>query len=163
MNRQLTVRLTLNQRPITRTAPAHLTLLHWLRDHAGAVDVKYGCGEGVCGACTVLLDGVPVSSCLMLAAQAQDSQVTTLTGLSGDPGWFSNLQEAFARTGAAQCGFCTPGMLLTASQAIRQGKALSRETIRQLLHGNLCRCTGYQAIIDAVEQAAMATTGQPHQ
>ena len=144
-----TLTLTVNGRPVTHTAPAHLTLLRWLRA-AGAFEVKYGCGEGVCGTCTVLLDGVSVSSCSVLAVQAEGSEVTTARGLAPD----HPLRDAFAEHGAAQCGFCTPGMLLAAAELIAAVEATSRAAIREALHGNLCRCTGYAAIVDAIAAAA---------
>jgi carbon-monoxide dehydrogenase small subunit len=154
MSRQLTLTIRVNGREVTRTAGAHLTLLGWLRNVADVVDPKYGCGEGVCGACAVLVDGEPVSGCLVLAAQANGSDVTTAAGLAEPDGSPSPLQRAFLERGAAQCGFCTPGMLVTAAALIARGEPLDRDTIREELHGNLCRCTGYQSIVDAVEAAA---------
>jgi aerobic-type carbon monoxide dehydrogenase small subunit (CoxS/CutS family) len=145
--------LTVNGREICKTAPAHLSLLRWLREVAGVTDPKYGCGEGVCGSCTVLLDGEPVSSCLVLAAQADGSAVTTAAGLLEPDGSLGRLQRAFHVTHAAQCGFCTPGMLMAATAALASGRRLSRQEIRAELHGNLCRCTGYGPIVDAIELA----------
>lgn len=117
------------------------------------MDVKEGCGEGVCGTCTVLLDGRPVSSCLVLAPRVEGAQVTTLAGLSrgGQP---DPLQEAFVRHGAVQCGFCTPGMVLTAYAYLQEHPAATRDELRRALAGNLCRCTGYVKILDAVEAYA---------
>jgi carbon-monoxide dehydrogenase small subunit len=145
------VTLTVNGRRITRTAGGHLTLLRWLRDEAGITDPKYGCGEGICGTCTVLLDGEPVSSCLVLAAQADGADVQTASGLTAADGSLSPLQEAFHVHHAAQCGFCTPGMLTCATAILADGVALSRDEIRERLHGNLCRCTGYGPVVDAIE------------
>jgi carbon-monoxide dehydrogenase small subunit len=154
--RTLAVRLTVNGRPITRVAGAHLTLLRWLRDAAGVTDPKYGCGEGICGSCTVLVDGAPVSSCLVLAAQVDGAEVVTAAGLCEPDGSLGPLQRAFHERHAAQCGFCTPGMLVAAAAILAAGTPLSRAEIRSELHGNLCRCTGYGPIVDAVEAALQA-------
>jgi len=156
-----TITLTVNGQRLTRTAGAHLTLLRWLRDLAGVTDPKYGCGEGVCGACAVLLDGEPVSACLVLAAQVDGAEVTTAAGLSGPGGIPGPLQEAFHACHAAQCGFCTPGMLVTAAALLADGRIRSRAEIRAGLHGNLCRCTGYGPIVDAVEAAQEARQARP--
>jgi carbon-monoxide dehydrogenase small subunit len=153
MTDTVTVTLTVNGRRVTRAAGGHLSLLRWLRDEAGVTDPKYGCGEGICGACTVLVDGAPVSSCLVLAAQVDGAQVTTAAGLCEPDGSLSPLQRAFHAHHAAQCGFCTPGMLVTAAAMLAGGRRLTRDEIRDGLHGNLCRCTGYQPIVDAVEAA----------
>ena len=146
--RTITVTINLNGADVARTAPGHYTLLRWLRDEASVFDVKYGCGEGVCGTCTVLLDGMVVSSCSVLAAQVDGCSVQTLSGLGSER--FAELQDAFVERGAAQCGFCTPGMLLTASELLARGDRPGASEIRHALHGNLCRCTGYQSIIDAI-------------
>ena len=145
----LTVALTLNGRPREVRTSAHRTLLEILRDDLGAMEVKEGCGEGVCGTCTVLLDGEPVSSCLVLAPRAAGCQVTTVRGL-GDGDRLHPLQEAFVTEGGIQCGFCIPGMILTAYAFLRDHPAASRAEIRRALAGNLCRCTGYTKIIDAI-------------
>jgi aerobic-type carbon monoxide dehydrogenase small subunit (CoxS/CutS family) len=150
---QVPLTLTVNGREVSRTAGAHLTLLRWLREAAGVTDPKYGCGEGICGACTVLVDGEPVSSCLVLAAQVDGAAVTTAAGLLAADGSLGPLQRAFHERHAAQCGFCTPGMLMAATAALAGGRRLSRREIRQELHGNLCRCTGYGPIVDAIELA----------
>jgi aerobic carbon-monoxide dehydrogenase small subunit len=130
------------------------TLLDVLHDELGLADVRYGCGEGVCGTCTVLLDGELVNGCLTLALQAAGRHVTTLRGLMGPGEAMHPLQECFLRRGAAQCGFCTPGMVLTALDLVRRQGRPSREQIRYALVGNLCRCTGYTKILDAVEEYA---------
>lgn len=161
MSHDLTLTMTVNGREVTRTGGAHLTLLRWLRDLADVVDPKYGCGEGVCGACTVLVDGEPVNGCLVLAAQVDGADVTTAAGLSEADGSLNPLQRAFHEHGASQCGFCTPGMLMTATELIARGEPLDRDTIREELHGNLCRCTGYQAIVDAIEAAALIEAAAP--
>ena len=145
-----TVRFVLNRRVREVEARPEQTLLELLRDGLGVFDVKEGCDEGVCGACTVLLDGRPVSSCLLLAPAVHGRTVLTVRGLEAD-GALHPLQEAFLRHGAVQCGFCTPGMLLTALAFLERHPAAGREALRRALEGNLCRCTGYAKILDAVE------------
>jgi aerobic carbon-monoxide dehydrogenase small subunit len=148
----LTTSLDVNGTTVTKTAGAHLSLLRWLRDAAGVTDPKYGCGEGVCGSCTVLVDGEPVSSCIVLAAQLDGAVITTATGLCEPDGSLGPLQRAFHERHAAQCGFCTPGMLMCATSLLADAdRALERDEIREALHGNLCRCTGYGPIVDAIE------------
>jgi len=148
-----TITLTVNGQRITRAAGPHLTLLRWLRDAAGVTDPKYGCGEGICGACTVLVDGAPASSCVVLAAQVDGAAITTAAGLLQPDGSLGPLQRAFHEHHAAQCGFCTPGMLMCAAAMLAEGRRHSRAEIREALHGNLCRCTGYGPIVDAIEAA----------
>jgi aerobic carbon-monoxide dehydrogenase small subunit len=148
--------LVVNGRTVTRHGGAHLSLLRWLRDLANVTDPKYGCGEGICGSCTVLVDGEPVSSCIVLAAQVGGSVVTTASGLGNDDGSLSPLQRAFHEHHAAQCGFCTPGMIVTAAAILSQGQLHSRDELREAIHGNLCRCTGYGPILDALEDAQTA-------
>jgi carbon-monoxide dehydrogenase small subunit len=131
-------------------APSDL-LLDVLHDGLGLGEVRYGCGEGVCGTCTILLDGEPVSACLTLAVQAEGHAVTTLSALAGEGDSLHPLQEAFLRLGGAQCGFCTPGVILTAYALAQRESAPSRAEIRYELVGNLCRCTGYTKILDAIE------------
>jgi aerobic-type carbon monoxide dehydrogenase small subunit (CoxS/CutS family) len=147
------VSLSLNGRARELDVAPHQTLLQVLRDTLGIFDVKEGCGEGVCGACTVLLDGRPVSSCLVLAPMARGRAVVTVRALEEDGG-LHPLQEVFLRHGAVQCGFCTPGMLLTALAFLERTPHPDREAIRRGLGGNLCRCTGYAKILDAVEAYA---------
>jgi carbon-monoxide dehydrogenase small subunit len=147
------VTFTLNGRVRDVDTPPNQTLLRTLRDILGVFDAKEGCDEGVCGACTVLLDGRPVSSCLVLAPTVGSRRVLTLRGLDRD-GDLHPLQEAFVRHGAVQCGFCTPGMLLTALAFLERQPHADREAIREALAGNLCRCTGYAKILDAVEAYA---------
>ena len=126
-------------------------LVDVLHDELGLSDVRYGCGEGVCGTCTVLLDGEPISACLTFAVQVERRRITTLVGLMGEDGAMHGLQECFLRLGALQCGFCTPGMILTARALVERTGRPSRDEIRHELIGNLCRCTGYTKILDAVE------------
>jgi len=151
----VTTTLVVNGTQVTRTAGAHLSLLRWLRDLANITDPKYGCGEGVCGSCTVRVDGVRVYSCLVLAVQVDGADVETAAGLTGPDGELGVLQRAFHEHHAAQCGFCTPGMLMAASSLLDDAgeRRLSRSEIREGLHGNLCRCTGYGPIVDAVQAA----------
>jgi carbon-monoxide dehydrogenase small subunit len=153
VSRPETVTITVNGSRRTATAGGHLSLLRWLREEAGVTDPKHGCGEGVCGACAVLVDGLPVASCIVLAAQVDGGQVTTAAGLCGPGGSPGPLQEAFHRSHAAQCGFCTPGMLVCAAALLAEGRRLSRPEIREALHGNICRCTGYGPIVTAIESA----------
>ena len=150
---EVSVSLTVNGRDVTRTRPAHLTLLRWLRE-AGFVDARLGCGEGVCGACTVLVDGVAVSSCIALAVQVDGSAIRTASGLSEDDGSMGALQRAFLDHGAVQCGFCTSGMLMAAAELVERGEPLDRERVAAALEGNLCRCTGYDGIVEAILAAS---------
>jgi aerobic-type carbon monoxide dehydrogenase small subunit (CoxS/CutS family) len=150
---ELEVAFTLNGRRCEVRTPPHRTLLDLLREDAGAVEVKEGCGEGVCGACAVLLDGEPVSSCLVLAPRAAGREITTVRG-GGGADEFRFLREAFVVQGAVQCGFCTPGMILAAHAFLLERPAPTREEIRAAISGNLCRCTGYAKIIDAIAAAA---------
>jgi len=147
------VTLAINGRARPADVVPHATLLEVLRDTLGIFDAKEGCNEGVCGACTVLLDGRPVSSCLLLAVGVRGRPITTVRGLERG-GERHPLQEAFLRHGAVQCGFCTPGMLLTALAFLERNPRADREAIRTAIEGNLCRCTGYAKIIDAIEDYA---------
>jgi carbon-monoxide dehydrogenase small subunit len=131
------------------------TLVQLLRDNAGLMGTKEGCGEGDCGACTVLLDGEPVNSCLVLAAEADGKEVLTVEGLSRE--WeLHSLQQAFIEEGAVQCGFCTPGMLLAAKALLDENSSPAEAEIRSAIAGNLCRCTGYVRIVQAIQSAAAA-------
>jgi carbon-monoxide dehydrogenase small subunit len=144
------LQLTVNGRPLASAVTPDISLLELLRAEGRATEVKAGCGEGVCGTCTVLLDGEPVSSCLTLALQADGCLVTTVRGLAGD-GELHPLAQAFLDHDAAQCGFCTPGMILTATWYLEGHPDAGREELRGALAGNLCRCTGYTKILDAIE------------
>ena len=148
----LALDFTLNGRPCRSEAPAHWTVLDLLRDGLALAGAKDGCGEGVCGACTVLLDGQPIRACLTLAARLDGRSLVTIEGLEGDR--LHPLQEAFVRLGAVQCGFCTPGMVLSALALLAVDPAPSADRIREALAGNLCRCTGYVKIVEAVLAAA---------
>jgi len=149
----LSLDFTLNGHSCHAEAPAHWTLLDLLRDGLALHGTKFGCGEGVCGTCTVLLDDQPVRSCLVLAARARGRVVLTVEGLDRD-GEPDPLQCAFAKAGAVQCGFCTPGMLLSVRALLAGNPAPSEPEVREALAGNLCRCTGYTKIIEAVLAAA---------
>ncbi|MEK7714082.1 MAG: (2Fe-2S)-binding protein, partial [candidate division NC10 bacterium] len=135
----MTLTFTLNGRPCTAEAPAHWTVLDLLRDGLSLTGTKDGCGEGVCGACTVLADGRPIRACLVLAAHVRGRALVTVEGLETD-GRLDPLQTAFAERGAAQCGFCTPGMLLAAKALLAENPAPTAQEVREALSGNLCRC-----------------------
>ena len=152
------VAITVNGEVVHETIEARQTLVDFLRDELGLTGSHVGCEHGVCGACTVRLDGVIVRGCLTLAAQCDGARVETIEGVS-DSGEIADLQAAFERRNALQCGFCTPGMLLTAQELLQRGGVPARETIREHLSGNYCRCTGYQAIVDAVEWVAQQRAG----
>lgn len=137
-------------------ADAHL--LDVLRDECGLTGAKEGCGEGECGSCTVLLDGRPALSCLLLMGQVRGRSVTTVEGLSQRRG-FAVLSRCFAEAGAVQCGFCTPGMIVAAYALLRDNRSPAEEQIRAAMAGNLCRCTGYKAIVAAIEMAAADRDG----
>jgi aerobic-type carbon monoxide dehydrogenase small subunit (CoxS/CutS family) len=149
------VRLRVNGEVRQVAVETNKTLLEVLREELGLGGTKHGCELGECGLCTVLVDGAPVLSCLMLAVEAEASEVLTIEGLS-DHGRPHPLQSAFAELGASQCGYCSPGMILTAEALLRSNPRPTREEIRAALSGVLCRCTGYSKIIDAVQAAARA-------
>jgi carbon-monoxide dehydrogenase small subunit len=153
------IRLTVNGEEVSESVEARKTLVDFLREDLGLTGSHIGCEHGVCGACTVLLDGWIVRGCLILTVQCDGSRVETIEGVA-DSGAIADLQQAFAARNALQCGFCTPGMLLTAAQLLDAGGVPSRETIRAQLSGNYCRCTGYHAIIDAIETVARARAGR---
>lgn len=145
--------LTVNEEVHDVLVPVEKTLLEVLREDLGLTGTKHGCELGECGTCTVLVDGEPVLSCLALPIELQGRRITTVEGLARDGG-LHPLQTAFVELGAAQCGYCTPGMLLTAAALLERVGRPSRQQIREALAGNLCRCTGYTKILDAVELAA---------
>ena len=148
----------MNGETVAETVDARKTLVDFLRDDLVLTGSHVGCEHGVCGACTVRVDGVIVRGCLMLAAQCDGAKVETIEGVS-DAGEIADLQKAFEQRNALQCGFCTPGMLLTAQELLRDGGVPSREQIREQISGNYCRCTGYHAIVDAIESVAEARAG----
>lgn len=156
------VTLTVNGEPVVRTVPVRQHLVDFLRTELGLTGAHLGCEHGVCGACSVRVDGVVVRGCLMLAVQADGSEVVTIEGLD-ESGEVADLQAAFVNRNALQCGFCTPGMLMTAAELLAERKPKSRDEIRTFLSGNYCRCTGYHAIVDAVATTleARAKGGRP--
>jgi aerobic carbon-monoxide dehydrogenase small subunit len=152
------IALTVNGEDVRETVDVRTSLVDFLRERLGLTGSHVGCEQGACGACTVRLDGVTVRGCLVLAVQCAGSRVDTIEGVS-DTGEIADLQDAFVRRNALQCGFCTPGMLLAAQELLARGGMPSREEIRAHLSGNYCRCTGYQAIVDAVEAVARERAG----
>jgi carbon-monoxide dehydrogenase small subunit len=152
------IKLTVNGETVSETVEARKSLVDFLREDLALTGSHVGCEHGFCGACTVRVDGVIVRGCLTLAVQCDGARVETIEGVS-DLGEIADLQAAFEKRNALQCGFCTPGMLLTAQELLQHTKTPSREQIREHLSGNYCRCTGYQAIVDAVEAVAQARAG----
>lgn len=148
------VSIEVNGRPCTGTVPARTSLVDFLRDELRLTGTHVGCEHGICGACSVMLDGEPVRSCLMYAVQADGHRITTVEGLSNADGSMSVLQDSFCETHGLQCGYCTPGMLIAAQALLDANPAPSDEAIRDAIGGNLCRCTGYQQIVEAVKLAA---------
>jgi carbon-monoxide dehydrogenase small subunit len=147
---EMDIETTVNGALVRRRVDARQHLADFVREELQFTGTHLGCEHGVCGACSVLVDGTVVRGCLMLAVQADGKRIDTIEGLS-DSGAISDLQAAFAERNAAQCGFCTPGMLLTAHEMLRKGGIETREDIRTFIAGNLCRCTGYESIVDAIE------------
>jgi carbon-monoxide dehydrogenase small subunit len=157
MSRSVDIEFRLNGVVRRATVPPDMSALAMLRDVLGLSGTKYGCGEGECGACTILVDGASLNSCLLFAVDCDGREVTTIEGLANDAR-AERLQRAFAEHGAVQCGFCTPGMVIQASRILAAHPHPDRATIQRGLEGNLCRCTGYKKIIDAVEAAG---AGEP--
>jgi aerobic carbon-monoxide dehydrogenase small subunit len=153
------ISLRVNGEDVHERVEARKTLVDFLRDDLGLTGSHVGCEHGVCGACTVLLDGAVVRGCLVLAVQCDAARVDTIEGVS-DSGIIADLQDAFQRRNALQCGFCTPGMLIGAQDLLARGGIPSRDAIREHLSGNYCRCTGYHAIVDAIESIALARAGK---
>jgi carbon-monoxide dehydrogenase small subunit len=146
----LTITLIVNGQPVTRAVPVRQHLVDFLRLELGLTGSHLGCEHGICGACSVRVDGAVVRGCLMLAVQADGAEVVTIEGLS-DSGEIADLQEIFVTRNALQCGYCTPGFLITAAELLGRGEMATRAEIRQFISGNFCRCTGYHAIVDAIE------------
>ncbi len=155
MTASVSITLKVNGETVSADVPPRMHLADFLRERLALTGTHIGCEHGVCGACSVRLNGEVVRGCLVLAVQADGAEVLTVEGLS-DSGEIADLQEAFRNRNALQCGYCTPGMLLTAQELLAQGGVPDRETIREHMSGNYCRCTGYQAIVDAVETTAAA-------
>ena len=151
MEQALVTTLTVNGTQVTRSIQPRQHLVDFLREELGLTGSHIGCEHGVCGACTLRVNGEIVRGCLMLAVQANGCRVDTIEGLS-DSKELAKIQQAFHRHNALQCGFCTPGMLMAAQDLIKQSRKASREEIRAHISGNYCRCTGYQAIVDAIDE-----------
>jgi carbon-monoxide dehydrogenase small subunit len=149
-----TIRFTVNADPVEVDVPGMRRLLDVLREELALTGTKEGCGEGECGACTVLLDGLPVDSCLVPICQVEGAVVATVEGLAPSPDGLGPLQTAFLETGGAQCGICTPGMLMAAQAYLDAGGGPDDGSIREAIAGNLCRCTGYTKIVEAIARAA---------
>jgi carbon-monoxide dehydrogenase small subunit len=158
MSPTVDVTITVNGEPVTRRVEARQHLVDFLREELQLTGSHVGCEHGVCGACTIRVEGQIVRGCLMLAAQADGLRVETIEGLA-ESGELADLQEAFLERNALQCGYCTPGMLLSAAELLASRPHPSRTEIRAYLSGNYCRCTGYQAIVDAIEAAAAKRQG----
>jgi len=150
--KKTSLQFKVNGKEVQGEFPVNFTLLRTLRD-LGFTEVKNGCEKGDCGCCTVLLDGLPVNACLVLAIQAQGREITTIRGLS-ETHRLHPLQENFIKHGAIQCGFCTPGMILSAQALLSKNPSPTRREIREGIAGNLCRCTGYENIVEAIEATA---------
>ena len=146
------VRCTVNGKEIAEYVDVRESLLDMLRNRLGLTSVKKGCEVGECGACTVIFDGETIDSCIYLAVWADGKNIRTLEGLVGPDGELTRIQEAFIEEGAIQCGFCTPGFVMSATVLLERGEKLTREAIKKHMAGNLCRCTGYQNIVNAVEK-----------
>ena len=148
------VAMTVNGKSVSGKVEARTLLVQFLREHLGMTGTHVGCDTSQCGACVVHVDGKSVKSCTMLAVQAEGAKVLTIEGLAESAEKLHPMQEAFRENHALQCGFCTPGMLMAAQDLLKQGGKPTREEIREHISGNYCRCTGYQAIVDAIEEVA---------
>ncbi len=154
-----TIRVTINGEVYEQEVEARKLLVHFIRDVVDLTGTHVGCDTGNCGACTVLMDGKTVKSCMLLAIQADGSTITTVEGLAGEDGELTPLQQAFSKSHALQCGYCTPGMLLSATYLLEQNPHPTEEEIRRGIQGNICRCTGYVNIVDAIRSVADAGSG----
>ena len=151
---KIKVTMTVNKKTVETEIEPYARLLDVLRDNFGFTGVKEGCGIGECGACTILMNGKKVNSCMILAAQAQGAEIITIEGVENADGSMHPVQEAFLEKGAVQCGFCTPGMVLSSYHLLSENKNPTDREIKEAISGNLCRCTGYKQIINAVHTAA---------
>ena len=158
MDKNVDITMKVNGQTVSRRIPARTNLVDFVRYDMELTGSHVGCEHGVCGACTIRVNGDIVRGCLMLAAQAEGADVETIEGLT-DTGEIADLQKAFHERNSVQCGFCTPGMLLTAQELLQKQASPSREEIREFISGNYCRCTGYQAIVDAIERVAEERRG----
>lgn len=149
----INIKLSVNGRDHNVNIEPNARLLDVIRDQLGFTGTKEGCGVGECGTCTVILNGRKVNSCMVLAAQADGSKILTIEGIASDNGSLHPIQEAFIEAGAVQCGFCTPGMVLSAYELLSHNPSPSRDEVKIAISGNLCRCTGYKQIVEAVELA----------
>lgn len=156
----MTLNFILNGRPTELEVSPDKRLLDLLREDLGLTGTKEGCGEGECGACTVIIDGEAFNSCIYLAVWAEEKHITTLEGLLGPNGELSDIQQAFVEEAAIQCGFCTPGFILTAWEILESGKEYTDAELRKLLSGHLCRCTGYENILRAVKKTMYKRLGK---
>ena len=158
MSLEKEITFTLSGRPLTVTVPVTMSTVTMLREVLEMTGTKLGCGEGECGACTILVDGVSVNSCLMFAVDCDGREVTTIEGIQTEEG-LSVLQQAFVEHGAVQCGFCTPGMIVQGTYLLSKKPDMTEEEIARGLEGNICRCTGYRKVIDAIASALHKTKG----
>ena len=145
------IQFTCNGNPTRATIETHWTLLHLLREELGLIGTKEGCGSGECGACTVIVDGLAVNSCIYLAVEADGKEIMTVEGLESADGTLHPLQKSFVENGGIQCGFCTPGMLMSAKALLDENPVADEENIKDALAGNICRCTGYLQIFDSIK------------
>lgn len=155
------ITLTINGETEVVNVPSHMTLLEMIREELALTGTKNGCSSGECGACTVMMNGEPVNSCMVLAVEANGADITTVEGLAQD-NQLDPLQEAFIESGAVQCGFCTPGVLISSKSLLMRTPDPTEDEIREALVGNLCRCTGYVRIVDGVKEAVKIGKAQAH-
>jgi carbon-monoxide dehydrogenase small subunit len=158
--RLYSITIEVNGKTRTGHVTARTSLVDWLREHLNLTGTHIGCEHGICGACSIMLDGAPVRSCLMYAVQADGHRVTTVEGLAQPDGQLSVLQDSFCEAHGLQCGYCTPGMLIAAQALLNENPRPSEHEIRDAIGGNLCRCTGYQQIVEAIELAAQRIAGE---